>query len=210
MRCSPAGEAVIAYKELLFEKALLTEVLDRHLWFLSCKPMKRLVVFDLETTGLYPEKGDMILEIAGVSVVDDLIETGQSFHSYVNPGRQIPKEATKVNNITDEMVKNAPPIGEVLPQFFRYIQDSPLVAHNAGFDVGFIDYFSAFHGFPRLKNLVIDTLALSKEIFPMSPYHSLDAVLERLEIPFRKDARHGALEDARLTALAFIAMKSRL
>jgi DNA polymerase-3 subunit epsilon len=172
--------------------------------------MNRLVVFDLETTGLYPEKGDMILEIAGVSVVDDLIETGASFHTYVNPGRQIPKEATRINNITDEMVQNAPPIGDVLPRFFRYIQDSPLVAHNACFDVGFIDYFSSFFGFSRIRNRIIDTLALSREIFPLSPYHNLDAVLERLEIPFQKDTRHGALEDARLTALAFIAMKSRL
>lgn len=176
----------------------------------TATPMNRLVVFDLETTGLYPEKGDMILEIAGVSVKDDQIEDGQSFHTYVNPGRQIPKEATQINNITDEMVKNAPPIYDVLPQFFLYIQDSPLVAHNAGFDVGFVDYFSVFHGFSRIRNRIVDTLALSKEIFPLSPYHSLDAVLERLGIPFVKDARHGALEDARLTALAYVAMKSRL
>jgi len=172
--------------------------------------MNRLVVFDLETTGLYPENGDMILEIAGIPVVDDLVEISQSFHTYVNPGTQIPEEATQINNITDEMVKNAPPIGEALPRFFRYIQEFPLVAHNAGFDIGFIDYFSDLHGLARIKNRVIDTLALSKEIFPLSMYHSLDAVLERLGIPFRKEDRHGALEDARLTALAFIAMKSRL
>jgi len=172
--------------------------------------MKKLIAFDLETTGLYPEKGDMIIEIAAVPIIDDEIITNNAFESLVNPDKKIPPHITSINHITDEMVKDAKTIEEVLPEFLDYIQDYPLVAHNAPFDVGFLRYFIKTLGLIDIKNQIIDTLALSKELFTQKTYHNLDAVLKRLGIPQKCKERHRALEDAYLTASALIKMRKML
>jgi len=172
--------------------------------------MKKLIAFDLETTGLYPEKGDMIIEIAAVPIIDDEIITNNVFESLVNPDKKIPPHITSINHITDEMVNEAKTIEEVLPEFLDYIQDYPLVAHNAPFDVGFLRYFIKTLGLIDIKNQIIDTLALSKELFTQKTYHNLDAVLNRLGIPQKCKERHRALEDAYLTASALIKMRKML
>ena len=110
-----------------------------------------VIVLDLETTGLYPENGDMILEIAAIPVKAGSIRTNLAFHEMVNPEKPIPPEITKINHITDEMVENAKPIREILPDFIDYIEDYPLVAHNAPFDIGFLKYFSEKLGIPIKK-----------------------------------------------------------
>ncbi len=169
-----------------------------------------VIVVDLETTGLYPENGDMILEIAAVPVEDKDIRTDLAFHELVNPEKRIPPEITEINHITDEMVENAKPIREVLPDFIDYIQDYPLVAHNAPFDTGFLKYFSAKLGITMRNNRLIDTIDLSKMLFRNERRHNLDAVLKRLDISIDSRERHNAQKDAYFTSLAYIKMRAML
>lgn len=172
--------------------------------------MSRLIVIDLETTGLYPEQGDTILEIAALPIVHDTILFTQAFVQLVNPEKKIPSHITEINHITDQMVQDEKPLREVLPQFLDYVQDFPLVAHNAPFDMGFLHYFTQKLNLRRLTNRVVDTMDLSKEFFPYCSHHNLDALLSRLGIPYDKRRRHRSLDDVHLTALAFIKMRSIL
>jgi DNA polymerase III epsilon subunit len=169
-----------------------------------------VIVLDLETTGLYPENGDMILEIAAIPVEDKDIRTDMAFHEMVNPEKRIPPEITKINHITDKMVVNAKPIREVLPDFIDYIKDYPLVAHNAPFDTGFLKYFSAQLGLTMRNNRLIDTIDLSKKLFRNERHHNLDAVLKRLDIAIDSNERHSAQKDAYFTSLAYIKMRAML
>ncbi len=172
--------------------------------------METVIVFDIETTGLYPYKGDKILEIAAIPVVDNVIRIEDAFEKFVNPGEKIPAHITQINHITDDMVKNAKSIGEVLPDFLLYIDRYPLVAHNAPFDISFLQYFLRQLNLPSLRNKVYDTLNLSKRLFPEHGYHSLDTVLKRLGIHYKRRERHRSLEDTRLTAEAFLKMKAMI
>ena len=95
-------------------------------------------IFDTETTGLSPQGGDKIIEIAAVQMRGGEILTGKTFESFVNPKRTIPFESTQVNKITDSMVADAPHIETVLPEFLDFVGESILVAHNAEFDMGFL------------------------------------------------------------------------
>ncbi len=169
--------------------------------------METVIVFDLETTGLYPHKGDKILEIAAIPIVDRVIRIEDAFEKFVNPGERIPEHITKINHITDDMVKNADNIKKVLPDFLLFIDRFPLVAHNAPFDISFLQHFLRKLGLPPLKNKVFDTLSLSKQLFPEHTYHNLDTVLKRLGIPYNRRERHRSLEDTRLTAIAFMKMR---
>lgn len=169
-----------------------------------------IIVIDLETTGLYPGRGDMIIEIAALPVRDEEIKTDEAFVKFVNPEKSIPPYITKINHITDEMVKNAEPIETVLPDFLKFIQNYPLAAHNAPFDTGFLRYFIDKLGFKRMENRIIDTLELSKELFMNEKHHNLDAVLKRLGIHYDKETRHRSLTDTSLTALALVKMRKML
>jgi DNA polymerase-3 subunit epsilon len=171
---------------------------------------ERIIVIDLETTGLYPERGDRILEIAAVPVVNERAERENAFQRLVNPGMPIPPEITRINHITDGMVAGAQPLDRVLPEFLAYIADAPLIAHNAPFDIGFLQHYAATLGLGRIGNRVIDTIELSKELFPGEKSHNLDALTRRLGITHSHDKRHRSLEDAELTALCYLAMKKML
>jgi DNA polymerase III epsilon subunit len=165
-------------------------------------------VIDLETTGLYPKRGDRILEIAAVPVVDGLIRMEGAFNRLVNPLTPIPPEATRINGITDEMVRGAPPIERVLPEFFACVGVHPLVAHNAAFDVGFLRHYANALGLSGFTNRVVDTIDISKELFPGSKSHSLDALVLRLGIPTGDGKRHRSLQDAFLAALCYLSMRA--
>jgi DNA polymerase-3 subunit epsilon len=169
-----------------------------------------VIVLDLETTGLYPEDGDMILEIAAIPVEGVNIRTDLAFHEMVNPEKRIPPEITEINHITDEMVENAKPIREVLPDFIDYIQDYPIVAHNAPCDTGFLNYFSSRFVLTMKSNKIIDTIDLSKMLFRNETRHSLDAVLNRLDISVDSSERHRAQKDAYFTSLAYIKMRDMI
>ena len=163
------------------------------------------VVFDTETTGLLPERGDEICQIAAVRIVNGRRVEGEVFDTLVNPARPIPLASTKVHGITDAMVKDAPQIAQAGAQFHAFAQGAVLVAHNAPFDLAFLRRKAAEIG-AQFDHPVIDTVLLSAVVFGQSEVHSLDALTHRLGITIPQEARHTALGDTVATAEAFLKM----
>jgi DNA polymerase-3 subunit epsilon len=157
------------------------------------------VIFDLETTGLSPYR-DAILEI-GAIVVRNGVVTDERFHTMVNPGFPIPYHITRINGISDRMVRDAPGIGTALPAFLAFIGERGLVAHNASFDMGFIHAHANRLGLTAPVRALC-TVELSRRVYPRERRHNLDAVSERLGLVAVN--RHRALGDVELTAQAFI------
>ena len=157
------------------------------------------VVFDIETTGLSKEK-EMITEIGAVKVADGKII--DRFSTFVNPQRPISAEITKLTGITDDMVKDAPTIENVLPEFLKFCEDTVLVAHNASFDTGFIRIAAERTGLGELHHTVVDTLELARALLPELNKHKLDIVCEYLGVTL--NGHHRAVNDAEATAEVFI------
>ncbi len=169
-------------------------------------PLPPITVFDTETTGLDPKKGNRIIEIAGLRIENGILDEEKVFVSLVNPERDIPWEARQVNKIKEEDVKNAPSIEEVLPSFLQFAEGSILVAHNAGFDMSFLENEKQFcWGYIDLPDCLC-TMRLSQAIFPNQFGHSLDAVAKRLNLTIPHKERHRALPDVVLTAQALLKM----
>lgn len=162
-------------------------------------------VFDTETTGLDPSKGHKIIEIAGIRIEDGQILDDKPFVQLVNPEREIPWEAKRVNHISDEEVCDAPTIDQVLPKFLEFAKGSILVAHNAAFDMGFMKHEKEHcWGYIDLPECLC-TMKLSRNLFPSEFRHSLDIVAQRLKLNIPEN-RHRALPDVLLTANALLAM----
>ncbi len=167
--------------------------------------MPSFTVFDVETTGLEPRKGHRIIEIAGLRVENGEIDETKTFVSLVNPERAIPWEAKQVNKLSDEMVISAPTIDQVLPKFLEFAAGSHLVAHNAAFDMSFLECEKEFcWGYLDLPECFC-TMRLSQRAFPGEFGHSLDAVSRRLQLQVTGN-RHRALPDVILTAHALVRM----
>ena len=164
-----------------------------------------LTFFDTETTGLYPENGDRICEIAMVRTRGDKVV--EQFDSLVYPERAIPADASKVSGITDDMVWGKPRFDEVLPRLEEITRDSILVAHNAPFDLGFLQTQLAGNPSPMLKNLVLDTLVIARRAFRL-PEYNLAALAGAFNI--KKDTFHRALGDTLMTFRVFRAMLPKL
>ena len=147
----------------------------------------REIVFDTETTGLSPQYGDRMVEIGCVELYNR-VETGRTFHSYFNPGRPMPSEAEAVHGLNDRFLSDKPLFPDVCEALIDFIGDSPLVAHNAGFDFGFINHEFGQCGRPAVcPSRMVDTLAIARQRFPGAK-HSLDALCTRFGV-----ARHLAL-----------------
>ena len=170
---------------------------------MGSQPLRSLtfVVFDTETTGLHPSQGDQVVSVAGVRIVNGRILSGESFNRIVNPGRPIPAESIRFHGITDEMVKDKPPIEVVLPQFRTYLADAVLVAHNAAFDLKFLRMRERQMGI-RFDNPVLDTMIFSNFLDGPEAGHSLDDICDRYGIVITE--RHTALGDSMVTAAVLL------
>ncbi|HLD71246.1 MAG TPA: 3'-5' exonuclease [Candidatus Peribacteraceae bacterium] len=160
-----------------------------------------LTIFDVETTGLDPQRGHRIVEIAGVRIENGVMQDDSPFVTFVNPEREIPWDARQVNKITEEDVKTAPTIDLVLPQFLEFARGTTLVAHNAAFDMGFLHAEKQYcWGYTELPDCLC-TMMLSRNLYSREFGHSLDAVTRRLGLTMPV-MRHRALADVLLTAQA--------
>ena len=163
----------------------------------------REIVFDTETTGFDPKTGDRIVEIGCVELVNHIV-TGQTFHVYINPERSMPHEAFKVHGLSDEFLSDKPKFAEIAKDFAAFIEDARLVAHNADFDVKFVNAEFARIGLPPIsRDRVVDTLALAKRRHTTGPY-SLDALCSRYGIDNSRREFHGALLDSELLAEVYV------
>lgn len=176
-----------------------------HLSQWSDQPLdhSRFVVFDTETTGLFPHKGDEIISIGGV-VINQGQLTNQTFFEYVNPNRQIPPFITELTGITDEMVNTASEFAIVGNAFFDFAGASMLVAHQGAFDLRFINAKMQKNCGETLRPLFLDTYILSQFLFPHRRTHSLDSLAKTYGVALTD--RHTALGDSVITGHVFLAM----
>jgi len=156
----------------------------------------REICFDTETTGLNPYNGDKVVEIGCVEIIDGK-KTENVLHLYINPEREIPENVIAIHGITNEFVKDKPIFADCVQQFLEFIKDSILVAHNAGFDMNFINFELTSIGLEKLPNKIVDTLEISKRRFP-GLKNNLDALCKRFNIDASHRTKHGALLDAEL------------
>jgi DNA polymerase III subunit epsilon len=165
----------------------------------------RQVFLDTETTGLYAEGGDRVIEIGCVELVNRK-PTGNNLHFYLNPGRESHEEALAIHGITTEFLSDKPKFEEVVEAFLEYLQDAHVIIHNAVFDVGFLNMELKLAGRPVFKehvSSVVDTLVMAKEMFP-GKRNSLNALCDRLGVDSSGRTLHGALLDAELLAEVYI------
>ena len=164
---------------------------------------KREIIFDTETTVVDPRGGDRITELGCVEVID-LIPTGKDLRILINPERDIPAEVTAVTGHTREMLKDEPVFIQIVDQFLEFIEDSTLVAHNAMFDMGFINMELERCARPIIpKSRFIDTAAMARAKYPGSPA-SLDALCKRFDVSLDSRTKHGALIDSYLLAEVYL------
>lgn len=168
--------------------------------------MSRQIVLDTETTGFDYDKGDRIVEIGCIEMINREI-TDNHFHVYINPERSMPIEAFNVHGLSEEFLSDKPLFAEVGQKFLDYIDDADLIIHNAGFDVPFLNYELAQMGLPPVtdRSEVIDTLKMAREIYP-GQRNTLDALCRRLGVDNSRRELHGALLDSELLAQVYLNM----
>lgn len=170
--------------------------------------LKRQIVLDTETTGIDPKAGHRIIEIGCVELINRRL-TGNNFHVYINPQRDIEDEAIDVHGITNEFLRDKPLYHQIAQEFFDYIKGAELIIHNAPFDVGFMDNEFALlqQGYPNTHDYceVLDTLVMARNLHP-GQKNSLDALCRRYDIDNSKRTLHGALLDSEILADVYLAM----
>jgi DNA polymerase-3 subunit epsilon len=163
----------------------------------------REIVFDTETTGLNPAAGDRMVEIGCIEIVNR-VETGRHFHAYFNPERPMPAEAEAVHGLSNIFLSDKPRFPDLVEALLEFIEDSPLVAHNAGFDFGFLNHELGRCGRPSVcTSRMVDTLSIARTRHPGAK-HSLDALCMRFGIDRSQRVKHGALLDAQLLAQVYV------
>ena len=166
----------------------------------------REIVFDTETTGLSPENGDRVIEIAAVEL-DDFRLTKRHFHAYINPEREIPAGAIDVHGITNAFIADKPKFAAVVEDFLAFIGDAPLVAHNAEFDFRFLNAELKRLARPALDPArMVDTLAIARSRHPGAA-NSLDALCKRYGIDLSRRTKHGALIDSEILAELYVELR---
>ncbi|WP_421696673.1 DNA polymerase III subunit epsilon [Aestuariivirga sp.] len=163
----------------------------------------REIILDTETTGLDPSTGDRVVEIGAVELLDHL-PTGRTFHVYINPERDMPREAEAVHGLSSAFLRDKPVFAAIAQPFLDFIGDATLVIHNASFDVAFLN---AELGFLRLPSIpperVVDTLHIARQKHPGAA-NSLDALCRRYGVDNSKRTKHGALLDSELLAEVYL------
>ena len=165
--------------------------------------MSREIILDTETTGLDPATGDRIAEIGAVELINHL-PTGNTFHVYINPERDMPKEAEAVHGLSSAFLRDKPVFSAIVQDFLDFIGDAALIIHNASFDMAFIN---AELGFLRLPSIpperVVDTLHIARQKHPGAA-NSLDALCRRYGVDNSRRTKHGALLDSELLAEVYL------
>ncbi|MEK9725249.1 MAG: DNA polymerase III subunit epsilon, partial [Rhodospirillaceae bacterium] len=163
----------------------------------------REIVLDTETTGLDPKSGHRIVEIGCIEIVNQ-VPTGETFHQYVNPERDMPDGAFQVHGLSEEFLSDKPVFAKIAADFLAFVGDSNLVIHNAAFDMGFINAeLEATGREPLAMERAIDTVSMARRKFPGAPA-SLDALCKRFQIDNSNRQLHGALLDAGLLAEVYL------
>jgi len=166
----------------------------------------REIVFDTETTGFDAKGDDRITEIGCIEIID-LLPTGESYHAYLDPQRDISAKVTEITGLTREFLDGKPLFKDVAQDFLDFVGDSPLIAHNADFDRGFINASLIRAGFdPVPPARFIDTLRMARAKFPGSPA-TLDALCKRFDISLASRNKHGAIIDSELLAKVYLELK---
>ena len=166
----------------------------------------RYIVLDTETTGLDPDDGHKIIEIGCIEILNRNI-TNNTFHKYINPNREIDIEASKIHGLTNTFLKDKPVFEEIYLELREYISNSPIIIHNAPFDIGFLkkEHTATSANNKFLDNEIIDSLKLARKISP-GKKNTLDALCERYSIDNSDRTLHGALLDAKLLAFVYLKM----
>jgi DNA polymerase-3 subunit epsilon len=169
--------------------------------------VSRQIILDTETTGLDPAQGHRVIEIGGIEIVDRR-QTGNHFHRYINPERDIEEGALQVHGIRREFLDDKPKFGDIAREFLDYVSGAELVIHNAPFDVAFLNAELRLLKMRPITTYcpsVLDTLKQARELHP-GKRNSLDALCERYQIDNAGRTLHGALLDAQLLAEVYLAM----
>ena len=166
----------------------------------------REIILDIETTGLEFKEGHRIIEIGCIEL--NKKEVGSTYHEYINPSKTLTKDNIKIHGITNEFLADKPIFEEIADAFLEFIQDSYIVAHNASFDIGFLNFELEKLSKPTIsKERVIDTIKIARERFPGQQV-SLDALIKKLKINslINRD-QHGALKDAKLLTDVYLELQ---
>jgi len=163
----------------------------------------REIALDTETTGLDPKTGHRVVEIGCVELINH-VATGESYHQYINPEREMPEEAYRVHGLDNQFLDTQPVFADIADDFLAFVSDSPLVIHNAAFDMGFINAeLVALGRDPLPDSQAIDTVTMARRKFP-GARASLDALCQRFDIDIGHRELHGALKDALLLADVYL------
>jgi DNA polymerase-3 subunit epsilon len=166
----------------------------------------REIVFDTETTGFDSQGADRITELGCIELIDWL-PTGRQFHAFIDPERDVPEKVVQITGLTTEFLRGKPKFADRADEFLDFIQDDPLVAHNAKFDMGFINAELRRSGRDEIpESRFIDTLAMANAAFPGSPA-SLDALCKRFDISLSARDKHGAIIDSELLARVYLELR---